>query len=251
MCQSIPVDASFWFNLFQLDRYIAEQVRKLGCPHCGSKLHVANYPRKPRGVRRDVLGPEYTQRFSFCCSVCDKRTTPPSVRFLGRKVYLGSIITLLSAGAHGLSGDQRARLLDELDVPAQTLHRWRCWWTQHVPASATWRSLSGWFSPPIPPCALPGELLTRLQGPTLARRLQHLLRLICPLTSSSCPHSQRVLEKPTRCDRTGLNDEAWSVFIDQHRSRQDMTQAKDPQRWARLRFAVVGPLLAAPPPPGQ
>jgi len=30
-----------------------------------------------------------------------------------------------------------------------------------------------------------------------------------------------------------------------------MTQAKDPQRWARLRFAVVGPLLAAPPPPGQ
>lgn len=30
-----------------------------------------------------------------------------------------------------------------------------------------------------------------------------------------------------------------------------MTQAKDPQRWARLRFAVVGALLAAPPKPGQ
>ena len=30
-----------------------------------------------------------------------------------------------------------------------------------------------------------------------------------------------------------------------------MTSSKDPQRWARLRFAVVGPLLAAPPPPGQ
>lgn len=30
-----------------------------------------------------------------------------------------------------------------------------------------------------------------------------------------------------------------------------MTNAKNPQRWARLRFAVVGPLLAAPPQPGQ
>ncbi|MFK7862543.1 MAG: hypothetical protein AB8B64_27300 [Granulosicoccus sp.] len=30
-----------------------------------------------------------------------------------------------------------------------------------------------------------------------------------------------------------------------------MTQRPDPQRWARLRFAVVGALLAAPPPAGQ
>jgi len=30
-----------------------------------------------------------------------------------------------------------------------------------------------------------------------------------------------------------------------------MAQMKDPQRWARLRFAVVGALLAAPPAPGQ
>jgi hypothetical protein len=30
----------------------------------------------------------YGQRFSFCCAVggCRKRTTPPSLRFLGRKV---------------------------------------------------------------------------------------------------------------------------------------------------------------------
>ena len=65
MCQSLFVEASFWFTLFQLDRYIAEQVLKLGCPHCGSKLHVANYPRKPRGVWRDVLGSEYNQRFKL------------------------------------------------------------------------------------------------------------------------------------------------------------------------------------------
>lgn len=193
MCQSLPLDASFWLTLFQLDQRIADLVRLLGCPHCGCKLHVANYPRKPRGVHRDLLGPEYTLRLSFCCSACHKRTTPPSLRFLGRKVYLGSIITLLSAGDDGLEREQRHALLDELDVSAQTLYRWRQWWTRTVPASSIWRSLSGWFSPPVQPNTLPGKLLIRLQGPTLALRIQQLLRLICPLTTGSCPQSERVL----------------------------------------------------------
>ena len=30
-----------------------------------------------------------------------------------------------------------------------------------------------------------------------------------------------------------------------------MTQDADPDRWARLRFAIIGPLLAAPPPRGE
>ena len=30
-----------------------------------------------------------------------------------------------------------------------------------------------------------------------------------------------------------------------------MTNKQDRQRWARLRFAIVGPLLASPPPVGQ
>ena len=192
MCHSLPLDASFWFTLFQLDQHIADLVRRQGCSHCRGKLHVANYPRKPRGVPRDVLGPEYSQRLSFSCALCRRRTTPPSVRFLGRKVYLGSIITLLSAGTHTLSQAQRDAMLDLLDVPAQTLHRWRRWWTRHVPASATWRSVSGWFSPPINPCRLPGELLIRLQGATLALQLEQLLTLICPLTTGSCSHCVRL-----------------------------------------------------------
>lgn len=187
MCQSLPLDASLWHALFLLDRHIADQVHDQGCPHCAGKLYVANYPRKPRGVKRDIVGPHYSQRFSFCCSVCRKRTTPPSVRFLGRKVYLGAFITLISAGVHGLSPEQRAAVLDEQDISAQTLHRWRRWWTYYVPASAFWRSLSGWFSPPIQYKTLPGALLDRLKGSTLALRLRQLLSLICPLTTLSCP----------------------------------------------------------------
>ena len=42
---------------------------------------------------------EYAERFSFCCAVdgCRKRATPPSLRFLGRKVYLATVVTLISA----------------------------------------------------------------------------------------------------------------------------------------------------------
>lgn len=192
MCHSFALDASFWLNLSQLDRSIADQIQCQGCPHCAGKLHVANYPRKPRGEHRSLLGANYTQRLSFCCSQCRKRTTPPSLRFLGRKVYLGSVIIVLSAGVDALNQQQRNTLLETLQVPLQTLHRWRRWWSEHVPDTPTWKALGGWFSPPIVAKHLPGELLARLQGSTVSVRLQQLLVLIKALTTGSCSHSVRV-----------------------------------------------------------
>ena len=61
-------------------------------------LHSARYPRKPRGGLDD-LGPDYATRLSFCCAVdgCRRRTTPPSVRYLGRRVYLGAVVVLVTA----------------------------------------------------------------------------------------------------------------------------------------------------------
>jgi hypothetical protein len=40
------------------------------------------------------LGREHDQRFSFCCAVdgCRSRATPPSLRFLGPKVYIAAIV---------------------------------------------------------------------------------------------------------------------------------------------------------------
>ncbi len=72
-----------------------------GCS-CGGRLHSANYPRAPRGGP-DHLPEEYRSRFSFCCDRdgCRKRMTPPSVRFLGRKVYLGAVVILVSAMRQG------------------------------------------------------------------------------------------------------------------------------------------------------
>jgi hypothetical protein len=195
VCHLALLDSSFWIKLFHIDQQIAEQVRSCGCQHCdeGGRLHVANYPRKPRGQHRDVLGSPYTIRLSFCCAACRRRTTPPSVRFLGRKVYLGTIISLISAGFDALNDDERGRLIEALNLPAQTLYRWRLWWSKQVPASQCWRALSGWFSPAISPARLPGELLARLHGSDLGARTIRLLQLMAPLTTVTSPHLMRVV----------------------------------------------------------
>src|SRR6516165_3797456 len=82
---------SFWSFLLSIDKDLADSTRKQGCS-CGGRLHCTNYPRAPRGGP-DHLPKEYRCRFTFCCdrAGCRKRMTPPSVRFLGRKVYRAAV----------------------------------------------------------------------------------------------------------------------------------------------------------------
>jgi hypothetical protein len=106
-------NASFWDFLFSVDEDLAEASHKEGCP-CAGRLHRANYPRKPRGGCAK-LPESYGYRLSFCCQRdgCRKRKTPRSVRFLGRKVYLGAVVVLVAARRHGPSS-RRVRELSEL-----------------------------------------------------------------------------------------------------------------------------------------
>jgi hypothetical protein len=100
--QAVLADARFHKQLLVFDGDLSAATRAAGCGQCGGTLHSAPFPRKPRGVPVG-LGKEYGQRFSFCCAVdgCRKRTTLPSLRFLGRKVYLATVVTLISAMQHG------------------------------------------------------------------------------------------------------------------------------------------------------
>jgi hypothetical protein len=86
------VSAKTWGD----DPSVCDPVRAAGCPYCGAALHAGDYPRKPRGVPRSLLGPAYERRLSLCCSRegCRRRVTPPSVRFFGRRVYLGALVVL-------------------------------------------------------------------------------------------------------------------------------------------------------------
>ena len=77
MCHAFLTDANFYQLLFQIDGWIAEEVRARGCD-CGGQLHSACYPRKPRGIR-SALDESYQSRLSFCCAQdgCRRRSTPP------------------------------------------------------------------------------------------------------------------------------------------------------------------------------
>ena len=129
----------------------------------------------------------YESRLSFCCAQdgCRRRHTPASVRFLGRKVYLGVIVVLLTALHHGLTEARRRQLIEALDVPPQTLWRWRRWWRERFVQTRCWRALAGQFIPPIATDNLPGSLLERLTAGALSERLVQLLILISPVTTST------------------------------------------------------------------
>ena len=158
MYQDLPRDASFWLFLFSIDQDLAESTRTQGCP-CGGPLHCANYPRKPRGGP-DNLPDQYGHRLSFCCDRdgCRKRATPPSVRFLGRRVYLGAVVILVAAMRQGPS-PRRVRELTELfGADRRTIGRWRAFWQEHFPRTPFWKIARGRLVPAVAITALPRSL---------------------------------------------------------------------------------------------
>jgi hypothetical protein len=198
VCHAFLNDSKFYQFLFRIDQDIAAEVQAGGCS-CGGVLHSACYPRKPRGIR-SVLDESYERRLSFCCAEdgCRRRHTPPSVRFLGRKVYLGFIVILITAMQHGLSQKRRRQLLEALDICPQTISRWRKWWREGFASSRCWQAERGNFIPPVHACQLPGELLGRLRGEHLIIRLDHLLLLVAPVTTSSWSGYLRVTIDPQK-----------------------------------------------------
>jgi len=152
-----------------------------GCEHCGGILHRGNYTRKPRG------GPAWDSRYSFCCSRegCRKRKTPPSVRFLGRKVYVGVVVVLVSAMMHGLNEGRVKRLRLELEIDRRTLARWREWWIHTFVQGDFWRGERGRFWHAITEEKMPSELVEAFGG-WQREGLMKLMKFLSPITTSSC-----------------------------------------------------------------
>jgi hypothetical protein len=139
MYHDLPRDASFWSFLRVVDDDLAAESRKKGCS-CGGRLHSANYLRKPRGTPAQ-LPEEQRLRLSFCCDRdgCRKRTTPCSVRFLGRKVYLGAIVILISAMRQGPSPRRVRELSARFGADPTTIARWQTFWREQFPQTPFWK----------------------------------------------------------------------------------------------------------------
>lgn len=166
----------------RIDADLATKTRTAGCGFCGGRLDVADYPRKPRGANEhdDV----YARRLSFCCAAegCRRRATPPSVRFLGRKVYVGAVVVLAAALQHGPTKKQVAELAALLGASRRTLVRWRRWWSTMFAASRFWTSLRGRFVPAVDEAAMPASLLSRVLA-TDEPAVVVLLRLLAPVST--------------------------------------------------------------------
>ena len=128
------------------------EVHAGGC-ECGGVLHRANYPRKPRACLNEVRA-DFESRFSFCCADCRKRKTSTSVRFLGRRVYLGLAVVLGSA-RHAGQNPAAARVCTTLDVPVRTLQRWRRWWSELFALTPLWQASGARFMPPVQQRSVP------------------------------------------------------------------------------------------------
>lgn len=190
MCHRLLADTRFFQVLRQFDEDLAAKIQAAGCPACGGRLDHADYTRKPRG------GPDgHERRLSLCCAVegCRKRATPPSARFLGRKVYLGAMVVLATAMQQGVTPPRLSRLRDLLGVSRRTLRRWRVWWAEIFGSSPFWRSTQGRLSRPVERERLPLALLEAMgwavdQHKTLVR----LLRFIAPITTQPHLDSQAI-----------------------------------------------------------
>jgi hypothetical protein len=114
--------------------------------------------------------------------------TPPSVRFLGRTVYLGAMVIVISAMRQGPT-PRRARELSTLfGVDRATIARWQAFWRDAIPQTPFWKVARARLVPVVNVVVLPLSLLEafhRTKDP--CQDWGCLLRFLSPLTVPSRP----------------------------------------------------------------
>jgi hypothetical protein len=176
-------ESEFFALLEQEDERIAAQVAAEGCAECGGPLHRSDYKRKPRGGLLAAGAEESVRRFSLCCGRegCRQRATPPSLRFLGRRVYVGAVV--IAASVVGLVCQAAGALRKATGVPARTVRRWLSWWQGAFVSTEVFVAVRARLVE-VEVTALPAAILERLRG-TAEERMQTMLVLLAPLTTGS------------------------------------------------------------------
>ena len=171
--------------LEKIDKELAAQAGAAACEHCGGTLHRGNYQRKPRGGVAVVVEC-WDRRYSFCCSQegCRKRKTPPSVRFLGRKVYAGVVVVLVAAMMHGPSARRAAQLHDALGIDIRTLKRWRQWWLDFFVCTPFWKAGRGRFMPVLDEGQMPFCLVQAFGGDDRTGVIK-LMEFLAPISTGT------------------------------------------------------------------
>lgn len=195
MFDEVAFGSEFFEGLLKLDAEIVEQVRRGRCRHCGGPLHHGDYPRKPREGRCVTPGAGPTRRFSLCCGRegCRRRATPPSLTFIGRRVYLEAVVIV--ASSVGLAVHRAKEVVRATGVPARTVRRWRVWWAGTFAASAVFAQMCARFVG-LNVATLPTSFLERMTG-TATEKVSLTAEWLAPLTTRSVADGSSFLRATT------------------------------------------------------
>jgi hypothetical protein len=177
--------------LVKVDEAVTQRVAAEGCPVCDGPLHRSDYDRKPRGLRIVDACEVFGRRFSLCCGRegCRKRALPPSVRFLGRRVYLGAVVILASIVALTLRSAVEVRR--QTGVPARTTRRWLGWWQGAFLQTGVFVTICARLVG-VDIGRVPASIVERLES-TRTERVRTMLAWLSPLTTGSVPDGARFL----------------------------------------------------------
>lgn len=191
MLDDLDLGGEFFALLLESDEAVTRRVAAAGCPVCEGPLHRSDYNRKPRGALIAPAGEGFVRRFSLCCGRegCRKRATPPSVRFLGRRVYLGAVVIVASMVVRMLRAAKEIR--QRTGVPARTTGRWLGWWQGPFLDTEVFVTICARLLG-VDIDRVPVSIVDRLAG-TRTERVGTMLELLSPLTTGSVPDGARFL----------------------------------------------------------
>jgi len=191
MVEQFDLGREFFALLEQFDEEITRRVASERCPRCGGPLHRGDYGRKPRGALIAPAAEESVRRFSLCCGRrgCRRRALPPSLRFLGRRVYAGAVVIVASMLALMLGTAGAIRRTT--GVPARTTRRWLGWWQGPFISTEVFVAVRARLIG-VKIEELPTSIVDRLDG-TLKQRVRTMLDLLAPITTDSVADGARFL----------------------------------------------------------
>jgi hypothetical protein len=189
MFEEIELEGEYFERLTRIDAEITARVASEGCRFCGGRLHRGDYARKPRGGLVAAAVEAFCRRFSLCCGRegCRRRATPPSVRFLGRRAYVGIVVIVASVVALAHTKASAARRAT--GVPARTSRRWLRWWRGPFIATSVFVDIAARMVT-LDRLRLPASIVEAMT-PLPGARLEKLLGLLAPLTTMSLPDGSR------------------------------------------------------------
>jgi hypothetical protein len=184
MFDEVELGIEFFEGLVAIDEMIAHEAAKSPCRFCGGRLHRSDYARKPRGGLFGAAGEAFSRRLSLCCGRegCRRRSMPPSVRFLGRRVYLGAVVIVGSVVA--LAAATAAAIRRATGIAPRTTRRWLRWWRGPFTKTPVHVDFCARAVGPPGRRRLPASLLEVLETHERGDALMGLLVWLLPLTAS-------------------------------------------------------------------